>query len=168
MVSIDRLRTRSPSAALQETKGPRGTRQGSGATIIFSRTRQRDKRSHRRAGNKNPGAAHQMIESAAESQDRPHRAVNTSFVDAARTARTATATPGRHGRRIGSARTGGIMRRSPIFQCTFIISAGRFGRCGSKTSRDAGGNRSPAMAAGLADHVWSTSEWLTLPQLCGE
>ena len=24
-------------------------------------------------------------------------------------------------------------------------------------------NRSPAMAAGLADHVWSISEWLTLP-----
>jgi len=24
-------------------------------------------------------------------------------------------------------------------------------------------NRSPAMAAGLADHVWSMAEWLALP-----
>ena len=55
-----------------------------------------------------------------------------------RTARTGTATPGRLARRTDSARTGGITRRSPIFQCSFTISAGRFGRCGSKTSRDAG------------------------------
>jgi predicted ThiF/HesA family dinucleotide-utilizing enzyme len=27
--------------------------------------------------------------------------------------------------------------------------------------------RSPAMAAGLADHVWSISEWLAFPSVCG-
>jgi hypothetical protein len=32
-----------------------------------------------------------------------------------------------------------------------------------KDERGCWQNRSPAMAAGLADHVWSISEWLTLP-----
>ena len=55
------------------------------------------------------------------------RAVNTSFVerqngtDRHRNARKARKT-------YRFCKTGGIMRRSPIFQCTFIISAGRFVR----------------------------------------
>ena len=32
-----------------------------------------------------------------------------------------------------------------------------------KDERECWQSRSPAMAAGLADHVWSISEWLTLP-----
>ena len=34
---------------------------------------------------------------------------------------------------------------------------------GSRTTRAAGSRRSPAMAAGLTDHVWSMSEWLSFP-----
>ena len=40
-------------------------------SIVFSRTRQRDKRSHQRLGPITPGAAHQTIESDAESEIDP-------------------------------------------------------------------------------------------------
>ena len=41
--------------------------------IVFSRIRQRDERSHQRAGNKNPSAAHETIESANGSEIGPNQ-----------------------------------------------------------------------------------------------
>ena len=46
-------------------------------------------------------------------------------------------------------------------QLQLLLAGADAGR--SRMTRAAGSRRSPAMAAGLTDHVWSMSEWLSLP-----
>mgnify|MGYP003299804124 CR=1 FL=1 len=55
-----------------------------------------------------------------------------------------------------------------------VVRAGGAGFCWAAASRmwssnqrpaNRSGGRSPAMAAGLADHVWTMREWLTYPSI---
>ena len=91
-------------------------------------------------------------------------AVSTRSSSSGPTARTGTATAARCGRRIGSRRTGRCMGRMTYFTLysanfCWSVRTLREEVIPNKRYRQ----RTPAMAAGLTDHVWTLEEWLLFP-----
>ena len=100
---------------------------------------------------------------AALGMSRVSRAINTSFVerqngtDRHRNARKARKTY-RFSQGLAVSRGGHLLH---AVQLQLLLAGADAGE--SRTIEGRWRKRSPAMAAGLADHVWSMSEWLTFP-----
>ena len=91
-------------------------------------------------------------------------AINTAFVERQNGTDRHRSAPGKPARRTGSARIGDSMQRSHLFDALciqFLLAGADAG--GQKDDRGHSQARSPAMAAGLADHVWSMTEWFSMP-----